>query len=62
VWAWRRGADTTVAVNLSDDPASMTTGPAMIALGTRRERDGEPVEAEVSLRPWEGAVLRLAPS
>jgi alpha-glucosidase len=62
LWAWRRGADTIVAVNLSDDPASMTIGSATIALGTRRERDGEPVRAELSLRAWEGAVVRLAPS
>jgi hypothetical protein len=34
---------------------------ATIAICTRRERDGEPVEAELSLAPWEGAVLRVTP-
>ena len=61
-WAWRRGGDTIVAVNLSDDPSSITTGAGTVAIGTRRERDGEPVEGELSLGPWEGAVLRVAPA
>jgi alpha-glucosidase len=62
VWAWRRGGHTIVAVNLSHDPSSITTGAGTIAIGTRRERDGEPIEGELSLGPWEGAVLRVGPS
>jgi glycosidase len=62
VWAWQRSEGIVVAVNLSDDPSSITTGAGTIAIGTRRERDGEPVEGELSLGPWEGAMLRVAPS
>jgi alpha-glucosidase len=62
VWTWSRGDDTVVSVNLSEQPVKVPIGAATIALGTHRERDGEPVEGELSLGPWEGAVLRVAPS
>lgn len=62
VWAWRRGDDTIVAVNLSGEPSSIPIGSATIAIGTHRERDGERVEAALSLGSWEGAILRVAPS
>ena len=62
VWAWRRGDDTIVSMNLSDEPTSIPIDRAAIAIGTHRRRDGEPVEGLLSLRPWEGAILRVAPS
>jgi alpha-glucosidase len=62
VWTWSRGDDTVVSVNLSEEPVTVPIGTATIAIGTRRERDGEPVGGELSLGPWEGAVLRVAPS
>jgi hypothetical protein len=61
-WTWSRGDSTVVSVNLSDDRVTVPMRIATIAICTRRERDGEPVEAELSLAPWEGAVLRVAPS
>ena len=61
-WSWRRGASTIVAVNLSDGRVAVPAGPGTIAIGTDRARDGERVEGNLSLAPWEGAVLRVAPA
>jgi alpha-glucosidase len=62
VWTWRRGAGTIVSVNLSDRASTAPIDAGTILIGTRRERDGERVGRELSLGPWEGAVLRVAPS
>jgi alpha-glucosidase len=62
VWAWRRGEDVVVAVNLSDEAATLLTGPGRIAICTNRARDGERVKWDFDLAPWEGAVLRVAPA
>jgi Domain of unknown function (DUF3459) len=62
MWAWRRGEATVVAANLSDEAASLSVGPATILIDTDRARDGERVEADLSLGPWEAAVLRVAPA
>ena len=59
MWAWRRGGSTVVAVNLSDEAATLPVGTAAIEIGTDRSRDGEAVEGDLGLGPWEGAVLRL---
>jgi alpha-glucosidase len=61
-WAWRRGKGVVVALNLSGAAADMRIGEATIAIGTDRVRDGERVDRELSLGPWEGAVLRVAPA
>jgi alpha-glucosidase len=58
VWAWRRGDGIVVVVNLSGEAASLPLGPATIEIGTDRARDGEAVEGDLGLAPWEGAVLR----
>jgi alpha-glucosidase len=60
VWTWRRGEGTAVAINLSDDAAWLPLGPATIEVGTDRSRDGEEVERDLSLGPWEAAVLRVS--
>jgi alpha-glucosidase len=60
VWAWRRGEGIVVAVNLSGADATIPTGRATIAIGTDRSRDGDAVKGDLSLGPWEGAVLRVA--
>jgi alpha-glucosidase len=62
VWVWRRGGRFVVAVNLSGDAGTISVGPATIAIGTDRGRDGDRVEADLSLGPWEGAVLHVAPA
>lgn len=59
IWAWRRGDRTAVALNLSDEPGAITLGPAGVLLATDRARDGEAVRTDLSLGPWQGAVLRL---
>lgn len=63
VWMWRRGADTIVSLNLSDDQTQVTL-PATthsIVVGTDRSRDGATVSSGVRLQPWEGVVLRGNP-
>ena len=61
-WSWRRGPSTTIAVNLSDGRVAVPVDPGTIAIGTDRSRDGETVDGDLSLGPWEGAVLRVAPA
>jgi alpha-glucosidase len=56
VWAWERGADVVVALNLGDASATAdVTG--TIRIGTDRSRDGERVDGTLALGPWEGAVV-----
>jgi alpha-glucosidase len=57
IWAWRRGAATTVAVNHGDAVATLSVGPATVLIGTGRGRDGEHVEELLRLDPWEAVVL-----
>jgi alpha-glucosidase len=57
-WSWRRGSTTTVAVNLSDARVTVPVDSGTIAIGTDRSRDGETVDGDLSLGPWQGAVLR----
>ena len=57
-WAWRRGDDCLVAVNLGEREARLDGVSGTVAIGTTRERDGEAV-AGVRLARSEGVVLRL---
>jgi alpha-glucosidase len=59
LWAFRRGEGFLVAVNLGSAAASVPAE-GTIAIGTRRERDGEAVARSLLLTPGEGAVVRLA--
>jgi alpha-glucosidase len=59
LWAYRRGDHFLVALNLGAAPASLPAE-GTIAIGTRRERDGEAVSRSLLLAPGEGVVLRLA--
>jgi alpha-glucosidase len=55
LWMWRRGGGTMVAVNCSDHPVDADlTGRVLV--GTRRDRDGDPVGPGVRLEPWEALV------
>ena len=56
VWAWRRGREFAVAVNLSRRKRRVPLA-GEIVLATRREREGE--SGPVSLGPAEGAVVHL---
>jgi alpha-glucosidase len=62
LWAFVRGARFVVALNLSDTAGSvdLPSDGGRIRIGTRRERDGEPVDGPLALGPGEGAVVELA--
>jgi alpha-glucosidase len=59
-WAWSRGNETVVALNLTDGPVAIDGIEGSVALATRRDRDGERVGGRLSLGPREGAVLTVA--
>ncbi|MGH2782911.1 MAG: alpha-amylase family glycosyl hydrolase, partial [Thermoleophilaceae bacterium] len=56
VWAFRRGAGTTVALNLCDRGARLTGVEGEIQVASDRAREGERLTGELELRPWEGMV------
>jgi len=56
VWAWRRGEDWTVALNLGEHNAELTLS-GRIAVGTNRARDGEELSGTIRLRPAEAVVV-----
>ena len=61
VWAWRRGDGVVVALNLSDEEATIDAEPATIQIATDRRRDGEPVRGRLTLGSWQGVVLDTTP-
>jgi glycosidase len=52
VWAWQRGAATSVALNLTDAPANVSLG-GEVLLSTKGRDDPSRLE------PWEGVVVAL---
>jgi len=60
VWAWQRGRDTAIALNLSDAPLSVRGIRGTVVIGTMRSRDGDRVDGELTLNPWEGAICSSA--
>jgi hypothetical protein len=48
-----------VALNMSDDPASLPGLDGRIDIGTERARDGTAFAGSLDLGPWEGLVARL---
>ena len=56
VWTWKRG-QISVAVNCSDLPVDIDVASGVVLIGTRRERDGRPVDGPLRLEPWEGVAL-----
>jgi len=59
-WAWRRSERTTVAVNLGRRHVVIDGVDGVVALGTRRGREGEIVDGRIRLAPAEGVVVELA--
>ena len=57
VWAWRRGARTTVMVNLTDAEAAVPNLTGHIRIGTDRARDG--VSFSGSIDGWEALVIEV---
>ena len=60
VWAWQRGRDTSIALNLSDERASVPAIRGTVVISTTRSRDGDRVDGEITLDPWEGAICSSA--
>jgi alpha-glucosidase len=60
VWAWLRGRDTTIALNLTDKPVSVPAMKGAVIISTTRARDGERVGGGLALNPWEGAICSSA--
>ena len=56
-WAWRRGDDVIVALNLGAEPVALAGVDGAIALSTNRSRDGEHVDGDLVLAPSEGAIV-----
>ena len=56
VWAFRRKGGAFVALNLGRNPVRLDGVEGAIALGTDRERDGEPLRGVLELRPREAVV------
>ncbi len=56
-WAWRRGDDVAVAMNLGSSPCEINAVAGEVVLATDRSREGEHVTGSLRLRPAEGAVL-----
>ena len=57
VWAWRRGEGVLVAINLSDETATIENAPGFVRIATTRARDGEEVKGPLTLGPWEGVLI-----
>jgi alpha-glucosidase len=55
-WAWRRGTDVLVAVNLADVPVELEGVSGAILLATNRSRDSELVDS-LTLAAGEGAIV-----
>ena len=56
MWAFRRGAGTTVVLNLSDADATVDVA-GTVVLGTDRAREGDELTAPAALRAWEALVI-----
>jgi alpha-glucosidase len=58
IWAWERGEQFSVFLNMSNLGKTCPRVSGTVAIGTRRERDGEQVNGTLDLQPWEGVVFR----
>jgi alpha-glucosidase len=56
-WAWRRGDDVAVALNLGSESVGIAGIDGSIALSTKRAREGQPVAGHLALAPAEGAIV-----
>ncbi len=56
-WAWRRGRSTVVAVNMSDAELAVDGVSGRVVIGSDRARDGERVDGQLRLGPWEAAIV-----
>ena len=61
VWAWRRGQRFAIALNMSDEEATLEGINGQIRIGTDRGRDGEVLAGTLTLKGWAGIVVDLIP-
>jgi len=57
VWAWQRGVDVLVAVNLAAGPALLPDVAGTVRIGSDRGRDGEELASGLELGPWEAVIV-----
>jgi len=57
VWAWRRGRDTVVALNMTEAPAALGGVWGRVLVGSDRGDDGRRLDGRLDLRPWSAAVV-----
>jgi hypothetical protein len=57
-WAFRRGVATTVALNMSEAPATFGDVRGTVAVSTDPELEGSVAEGALTLGAWSGVVLR----
>ncbi len=58
-WVWRRGHRFATALNLGHEACRVDGLSGSVSLGTDRRRDGETVDAALTLSPGEGVLIRL---
>lgn len=61
VWAWERGAETKVVLNMSSEAKDLAGLVGQIEISTNRKRDGEIITQHLYLEPWEGVVMTAVP-
>jgi glycosidase len=57
-WAWRRGDNAVVAINLGEDRVEIDGVDGTVELSTSRERDGETLDGALRLDASEGVVVQ----
>jgi alpha-glucosidase len=57
LWAWSRGDDLLVALNLSDHEQIVPEFSGTVLIATQRERDGEQLQGATALGPWQGFIV-----
>jgi alpha-glucosidase len=57
IWVWTRGDATLVALNLSDDDATVDDVTGRVLIATDPTRNGEQVKGALALDPWSGVIL-----
>jgi alpha-glucosidase len=58
VWAWRRGPDHVVVLNLSDAAVPFTGVDGLVEVATHTQRVGEQLNGTLGLDPYEGVLVR----
>lgn len=59
-WVWQRGHATIVALNLSDTRVELSDVFGRILIDTTRSRDGQRVNGNLVLEPWQGTICSSA--